>query len=137
MGANLLGLPAGLPMLAGVMDTSAAVLLTGAADGQLINVCGTTDVLAMCVSRPQASSAAADAGTGDPTEVAAGQYAGFGRIDAELAARDDVCGDDRGGVSPGGSGGDGGQGAGGLGRGRRPRLQARSVVPAISGGATE
>ena len=51
--ASLLGLPAGLPMLAGVMDTSAAVLLAGAADGQLINVCGTTDVLAMCVSRPQ------------------------------------------------------------------------------------
>ncbi len=52
-GANLLGLPAGLPMLAGVMDTSAAVLLTGAAEGQLINVCGTTDVLAMCVLRPK------------------------------------------------------------------------------------
>ena len=51
--ANLLGLPIAMPMLAGVMDTSAAVLLTGAADGQLINVCGTTDVLAMCVSRPK------------------------------------------------------------------------------------
>lgn len=51
--ASLLGLPAGLPMLAGVMDTSAAVMLTGAADGQLLNVCGTTDVLAMCVSRPK------------------------------------------------------------------------------------
>lgn len=54
--ASLLGLPAGLPMLTGVMDTSAAVLLTGAADGQLINVCGTTDVLAMCVSRPKPNS---------------------------------------------------------------------------------
>lgn len=51
--AALLGLPQGLPMLTGIMDTSAAMLLVGAHDGQLLNVSGTTDVLAMCASRPR------------------------------------------------------------------------------------
>jgi xylulokinase len=47
------GLTAGTPMLAGIMDTSAALLLIGAPVGQLLNVCGTTDVLALCTDHPR------------------------------------------------------------------------------------
>ncbi|HQY89551.1 MAG TPA: FGGY family carbohydrate kinase, partial [Tepidisphaeraceae bacterium] len=45
------GLKAGTPMLAGIMDGSCAMLLAGAEPGQLVNVCGSTDVLALCVDR--------------------------------------------------------------------------------------
>jgi xylulokinase len=51
--ARRFGLTAGTPMLAGVMDTSAALLLVGAPVGQLLNVCGTTDVLALCTDHPR------------------------------------------------------------------------------------
>ena len=50
--ATTLGLREGTPILPGIMDTSAAFLLAGAHPGQLVNVSGTTDVLALCVSRP-------------------------------------------------------------------------------------
>src|SRR5665213_1127469 len=49
--ANRLGLAEGLPMLVGVVDGSAAMLLAGARPGQLLNVCGSTDVLALCTNR--------------------------------------------------------------------------------------
>jgi len=48
-----LGLPAGLPVLPGIMDTSAAVFLLGAKDRTLFNVSGSTDVLALCVDDPK------------------------------------------------------------------------------------
>lgn len=51
-GAQRLGLPAGLPVLVGLVDTSAAMLLAPARVGQLVNVCGATDVLALCTDRP-------------------------------------------------------------------------------------
>jgi xylulokinase len=35
-----------------MIDTSAAMLLNGAQAGQLLNVCGSTDVLALCTDRP-------------------------------------------------------------------------------------
>ena len=47
------GLAEGLPMTVGVVDTSAAMLLAGARPGQLLNVCGSTDVLALCTDRPR------------------------------------------------------------------------------------
>ena len=47
------GLDEGLPMTVGVVDTSAAMLLAGARPGQLLNVCGSTDVLALCTDRPR------------------------------------------------------------------------------------
>jgi len=50
--ARELGLPAGTPVLPGIMDTSAAVLLRGARNRLLFNVSGTTDVLALCVDDP-------------------------------------------------------------------------------------
>ena len=50
--ARRLGLADGLPMTVGIVDTSAAMLLTGARPGQLLNVCGSTDVLALCTDRP-------------------------------------------------------------------------------------
>lgn len=46
--AARLGLTAGTPMLAGIVDTSSAMLLTGAAVGQLANNSGSTDVLGLC-----------------------------------------------------------------------------------------
>jgi xylulokinase len=52
-GAARLGLPAGLPMTVGIVDTSAAMLLAGTRPGQLLNVCGSTDVLALCTDRPR------------------------------------------------------------------------------------
>lgn len=51
--ARRLGLPAGLPMTVGCMDGSAAMLLAGARPGQMFNVSGSTDVLALCTDRPR------------------------------------------------------------------------------------
>jgi sugar (pentulose or hexulose) kinase len=42
----------GTPVLAGMVDTSAAMVLAGARVGQLVNVSGSTDVLGLCVSKP-------------------------------------------------------------------------------------
>ncbi|HEY0008170.1 MAG TPA: FGGY family carbohydrate kinase, partial [Tepidisphaeraceae bacterium] len=42
------GLTEGTPMLAGIMDGSCAMLLAGAKAGQVVNVVGSTDVLAVC-----------------------------------------------------------------------------------------
>ena len=50
--ARLLGVTEGLPVTVGIVDTSAAMLLTGARPGQLLNVCGSTDVLGLCTDRP-------------------------------------------------------------------------------------
>jgi xylulokinase len=47
------GLVHGTPMLVGCMDGSAAMLLAGNRPGQLVNVCGSTDVLALCTDRPR------------------------------------------------------------------------------------
>jgi xylulokinase len=47
------GLTHGTPMLMGCMDTSAAMLLAGAKCGQLLNVVGSTDVLALCTEKPR------------------------------------------------------------------------------------
>jgi xylulokinase len=52
-GARLLELPKGTPMLVGMIDTGAAMLLAGAKIGQLVNVVGSTDVLALCTNRPK------------------------------------------------------------------------------------
>jgi xylulokinase len=49
--ASELGVPTGVPALAGMIDTSAAMLQTGAGVGQLVNTCGSTDVLALCTDR--------------------------------------------------------------------------------------
>lgn len=51
--ARRLGLLAGLPMMTGLMDGSAGMLLAGAEAGQLFNVVGSTDVLALCTDRPR------------------------------------------------------------------------------------
>lgn len=51
--AARLGLAQGLPVTVGIVDTSAAMLLTGARPGQLLNVCGSTDVLALCTDHPR------------------------------------------------------------------------------------
>lgn len=51
-GARDLGLPSGTPVLTGCLDTSAAMLLAGTSAGTMLNVVGTTDVLAMCVDKP-------------------------------------------------------------------------------------
>jgi xylulokinase len=51
--ASGFGLAEGLPMTVGLVDTSAAMLLTGAKPGQLLNVCGSTDVLALCTDHPR------------------------------------------------------------------------------------
>jgi len=41
-------------MTVGIVDTSGALLLHGAPPlGQLLNVCGSTDVLALCTDRPK------------------------------------------------------------------------------------
>ena len=47
------GLTAGTPMMTGLVDGSAGVLLAGAKVGQLFNVCGSTDVLALCTDKPK------------------------------------------------------------------------------------
>jgi xylulokinase len=51
--ARKFGLTAGTPMMVGLMDGSAGMLLTGAKVGQLFNVVGSTDVLALCTDRPR------------------------------------------------------------------------------------
>jgi sugar (pentulose or hexulose) kinase len=51
--ARRFGLTHGTPVLAGLIDTGSAMLLAGAKHGQLLNVCGSTDVLAQCVDRPK------------------------------------------------------------------------------------
>lgn len=51
--ARRFGLRAGTPMMTGLIDGSAGMLLTGAAVGQLFNVCGSTDVLALCTDSPK------------------------------------------------------------------------------------
>ncbi|HEY2574289.1 MAG TPA: FGGY family carbohydrate kinase, partial [Verrucomicrobiaceae bacterium] len=51
LAAAHLGLIEGTPMTVGVVDGSAAMLATGARTGQLLNVCGSTDVLALCTDR--------------------------------------------------------------------------------------
>ena len=51
--ARAFGLREGTPMIVGLMDGSAGMLLTGAKPGQLFNVCGSTDVLALCTDRPR------------------------------------------------------------------------------------
>jgi xylulokinase len=53
VGANEFGLPEGLPVVAGIVDTSSAMLLIGAEKGKLLNVAGTTDVLSVCSDRAQ------------------------------------------------------------------------------------
>lgn len=45
------GLAQGTPVMVGMIDTSAAMLLAGTRPGQLLNVCGSTDVLALCTDR--------------------------------------------------------------------------------------
>jgi xylulokinase len=50
--ARRLGLRAGTPVLVGLTDTGSAMLLAGAEPGRLLNVAGSTDVLALCTDRP-------------------------------------------------------------------------------------
>ena len=50
--ARRFGLTRGTPVLVGITDTSSAMALAGAKVGQLLNVSGSTDVLALCVDRP-------------------------------------------------------------------------------------
>ncbi len=50
--AHRLGLPTGMPMIVGCMDTSAAFFLSSPRPGQLVNSCGSTDVLALCTDKP-------------------------------------------------------------------------------------
>jgi xylulokinase len=51
--ARQFGLTHGTPMLTGCMDGSAAMLLAGNRPGQLVDVCGSTDVLALCTDKPK------------------------------------------------------------------------------------
>lgn len=51
--AATLGLREGTPVMTGMMDGSAGMLLAGARVGQLFNVVGSTDVLALCTDRPR------------------------------------------------------------------------------------
>lgn len=51
--ARAFGLTAGTPMLVGLVDTSAAMLLTDPRPGRMMNVCGSTDVLALCTDHPR------------------------------------------------------------------------------------
>lgn len=46
--ANRFGLRQGTPVLVGIVDTSSAMLLSGARVGQMTNNCGSTDVLGLC-----------------------------------------------------------------------------------------
>ncbi len=46
-------LRAGTPVMTGLVDGSAGMLLAGANHGQLFNVCGSTDVLALCTQQPR------------------------------------------------------------------------------------
>ncbi len=50
--ARQFGLKQGTPAVIGIIDTSSAMLLAGAKPGQLLNICGSTDVLGLCTDRP-------------------------------------------------------------------------------------
>jgi xylulokinase len=50
-GARRFGVTCGTPVLAGIVDTSSAMLLSGAREGQFTNNCGSTDVLGLCLDR--------------------------------------------------------------------------------------
>lgn len=52
-GAHRFGLPQGVPVLTGCMDGSAAMMSAGNRVGQMTNVSGSTDVLAVLVDRPK------------------------------------------------------------------------------------
>jgi len=47
------GLSAGTPITAGMVDTGAAMMVTGANFGQLFHMCGSTDVLAVVAKQPR------------------------------------------------------------------------------------
>lgn len=51
--ATRFGLTEGTPAMVGMIDTSAAMLLGPARPGQLLDVVGSTDVLALCTDRPR------------------------------------------------------------------------------------
>jgi sugar (pentulose or hexulose) kinase len=51
--ARRFGLKQGTPVLTGLLDTSSALLLRDISAGQLLNVCGSTDVLALCTDHPK------------------------------------------------------------------------------------
>jgi xylulokinase len=51
--AQKFGLTQGTPIMAGMIDTSAALMLFGPSVGQLINVSGSTDVLSLCTNHPR------------------------------------------------------------------------------------
>jgi xylulokinase len=51
-GENDLGIPAGLPLIGGLVDGSGAMLLAGAKPGQIVHSVGSTDVVALCLDRP-------------------------------------------------------------------------------------
>jgi sugar (pentulose or hexulose) kinase len=51
--ARHFGLIPGTPMMAGAIDTSAAMFLAEPRIGQLLNVSGSTDVLALCTDKPR------------------------------------------------------------------------------------
>ncbi len=51
--ARQFGLRQGMPVMAGIIDTSSAMFLAGAKPGQLLNITGSTDVLGLCVDRPR------------------------------------------------------------------------------------
>ncbi|HTB62842.1 MAG TPA: FGGY family carbohydrate kinase [Opitutales bacterium] len=51
--ARRFGLRNGTPTLAGIVDGSTGMLLAGAKTGQLFNVVGSTDVLALCTEKPR------------------------------------------------------------------------------------
>ncbi|HMB95374.1 MAG TPA: FGGY family carbohydrate kinase, partial [Tepidisphaeraceae bacterium] len=51
--ARMLGVQIGTPMLLGMLDTGAAMLLTSDRSGQMINVIGSTDVLALRTDHPR------------------------------------------------------------------------------------
>src|SRR4051812_10233899 len=53
--ARRFGLTHGTPVLAGLIDTGSAMLLTRAEPGQLLNTCGSTDALALCTDQPRPS----------------------------------------------------------------------------------
>jgi xylulokinase len=51
--AQRFGLTPGTPVMAGMVDTSAALMLFGPRVGQLLNVSGSTDVLSLCTDDPR------------------------------------------------------------------------------------
>ena len=52
-GARRFGVTQGTPVLTGLIDGSAAMLLAGVRRGQLVNAVGSTDVLALCTDKPK------------------------------------------------------------------------------------